>query len=115
MLRLHVGFQPPNSASVLGCSPSPCAKCQKPPALEIVACSISAALPRAAKEEGTENCCFSMCFSAQGCLILELMLKMSLVRQEKCRTAVGAEFSYLLHFPSLFSLLLSLPYTRVMN
>lgn len=114
MLRLHVGFQSPNSASVLGCSPSTCAECPELLALEIVACSISAALPRAAKE-GTENCCFSMCFSAQGYLILELMLKMSLVRQEKCKTAVGAYFSYLLHFPPLFSLLLSLPYTRVMN
>lgn len=56
-----------------------------------------------------------MCFIAQGYLILDLMLKMSLVRQEKCGTAVGADFSYLLHFPPLFSLLLSLPYTRVTN
>ena len=50
-------------------------------------------------KEGPENCCFSTCISAQGCLSLVLMQKMSLVRQEKCETAVGADFPYLLPFP----------------
>lgn len=88
-----MGFQPPNSASVLGCSLNICAECLEPLAFETVACSMSAALPRAAEEAHTENCCFSMHFIAHRYLMLDLMLKMSLVRQEKCRTTVGADFS----------------------
>lgn len=60
MLGLHMGFQPPNSTSMMGCSLNTCAECPAPLALEIGACSISAALPRAAEEKGTQTCCFSM-------------------------------------------------------
>lgn len=100
MLRLCVVFQPPDSAVVLGYSLGTCteclASCLSPPA----ACSIFVEPSQTAEEKQAHKTAASArCISAQY-LVLVLMQKMSVVRQEKCKTAVSTDFPSFIPFPS---------------